>query len=279
MPNRILITGGRGQLGRELTRLLPDALVMDVDTLDITDFDAVQTVVKQNNISTIINCAAYTAVDLAEDEPDLADRINRLGPENLAKTGCKLIHISTDYVFNGRNCTPYQTDDPTDPVSVYGRTKADGEVAVLKYAPVAAVIRTAWLYSAGGNNFVTKMLSLGAERPELRVVADQIGSPTYAPDLAAAIVAIIPQLNESTRGIYHYTNEGVCSWYDFATEIMRAAELKCCVHPIPTSAFPTKATRPAYSVLDKTSIKTTFSITIPHWRQRLEACIAALKQN
>ena len=273
MNDKILITGANGQLGTELAKLLPEAVLTDVADLDITDFQAVQSFVQERQIKTIINAAAYTAVDKAEDEPSVAHKINVQGPENLAKTGCKIIHISTDYVFDGTNHQPYRPEDKTNPVSVYGKTKAEGENAVLKNAPTAAIIRTAWLYSPYGNNFVKTMRRLGAERDTLNVVADQIGTPTYAADLAKAIKQILPQLNEQTKGIYHFTNEGVCSWYDFAVEIMRLSKLSCKVLPMTSAEYPSKAQRPFYSVLDKNKIKKTFHLEIPHWKESLEQCL------
>ena len=204
-----LITGCNGQLGTEISRRLPNAICADVDTLDITDADAVQKFVSENNIDLIINCAAYTAVDNAEDDIAMATKINIDGPRNLAKSGARIIHISTDYVFDGTAHTPYTPDDETNPVSVYGKTKRAGEIAVLENAQCAVIIRTAWLYSAYGNNFVKTMRRLGAERDNINVVCDQIGTPTYAGDLADAIVQIIPQMSEQTSGIYHFTNDGV----------------------------------------------------------------------
>ena len=273
MNAKVLITGSRGQLGTELSKLLPDAVLTDVGELDITDLTAVRQFVKENNVDTIINCAAYTAVDKAEDDIESAEKINVLGPENLAKTGCKIVHISTDYVFDGLGHKPYTPADETKPISVYGKTKRAGELAVLNNATEAVIIRTAWLYSPYGNNFVKTMRRLGAEKESINVVADQIGTPTYAGDLAEAIVAILPQISEKTKGIYHFTNEGVCSWYDFATEIMKQSGLKCQATPIPSSDYPTKANRPFYSVLDKSKIKETFNITIQHWQKGLEKCL------
>ncbi len=269
----ILITGGNGQLGTELSKLLSDAIRTDAKELDITDEVAVYKYVKTHNIDTIINCAAYTAVDNAEDNVELASKINVDGPKNLAKTGAKIIHISTDYVFDGKGCKPYTPDDITNPISVYGKTKLAGEKEVQKNAKIYAVIRTAWLYSPYGKNFVKTMRSFGETKESLNVVCDQIGTPTYAGDLAEAIVKIIPQLNLENSGIYHFTNEGVCSWYDFATEIMEQSGLKCKVNPILSSAYPTKATRPFYSVLDKSKIKETFGIEISHWKKGLEKCL------
>jgi len=273
MSDKILITGARGQLGRCLSDLLPDALKTDVGELDITDVAAVQSYVDSNQVGTIINCAAYTAVDRAEDDSDTAAKINIQGPRNLAKTGARLIHISTDYVFDGHGYRPYTPQDPTNPLSVYGRTKRAGELAVLEHAQTAVIIRTAWLYSAYGHNFVQTMRTLGAARPEINVVADQVGTPTFAGDLARAITDILPQIPAGHREVYHFTNEGVCSWYDFAVAIMAGSNLPCRVNPIPSRAYPTRATRPFYSVLDKTKIKDTFNITIEHWTKGLARCL------
>lgn len=273
-----LITGCNGQLGRELTARISNAIATDSDTLDITDFDAVQKFVRENNIDTIINCAAYTAVDRAESDVDLATRVNANGPENLARTGCKLVHISTDYVFDGTSHTPYKTTDAANPTSVYGKTKLAGERAILQNNDNAIIIRTAWLYSLYGNNFVKTMLRLGAQRETINVVCDQIGTPTYADDLADTIVKILPQINRDTAGIYHYTNLGVCSWYDFATAIMELGGRKCHVNAIPTSEYPTAATRPFYSVLDKAKIVKTFDITIPHWHDALRRCLPQIQE-
>ena len=268
-----LITGSNGQLGTELSKLLPDAILTDVADLDITDEEAVKNYVKEHNIDTIINCAAYTAVDKAEDDADLAAKINIDGPRNLAKSGAKVVHVSTDYVFDGLGHKPYQPEDKAHPVSVYGKTKLAGEQEVLKYADVAVIIRTAWLYSPYGNNFVKTMRRLGAEKESLNVVADQIGTPTYAADLAKAIVKILPQMNAANKGVYHFTDEGVCSWYDFSRKIMELSGLSCKVNPIPSSAYPTRATRPFYSVLDKSKIKETFNVEIPHWEEGLKQCL------
>ena len=273
----ILITGANGQLGTELGALLPDAIKTDRDELDITNANAVNDFVRKNKIDAIVNCAAYTAVDRAEDDVQMAEKINVIGPRNLAMSGTKIIHISTDYVFDGTAHRPYSALDLPNPVSVYGKTKLLGEFAVRHYARVYAIIRTAWLYSPYGNNFVKTMLRLGNEKSEIGVVADQIGTPTYSADLARAIVTVLPKLNAENSGIYHYTNNGVCSWYDFATEIMTMAGLKCNVNPIATEQYPTRATRPAYSVLDKSKIKNTFDVDIPHWRASLAKCLDAIK--
>jgi dTDP-4-dehydrorhamnose reductase len=218
-------------------------------------------------------------VDKAETDIELATKINVDGPRNLARTGAKVIHISTDYVFDGTGHIPYTPDEETNPVSVYGKTKRAGEVAVLENTPVAVVIRTAWLYSPYGNNFVKTMRRLGGEKTEINVVADQIGTPTYAADLADAIVKIIPQMNAENSGIYHFTNEGVCSWYDFANEIMDLSNLNCVVNPIKSSQYPTPAARPFYSVLDKDKIKSVFGINIKHWKDGLKRCIYELENN
>ncbi len=272
----LLVTGAKGQLGTELQKRLPAALYIDIEELDITDEQAVKNFVLSHDIDTIINCAAYTAVDKAEDEPTLCELVNAQGPANLAKSGARIIHVSTDYVFNGHAHRPYKPTDATSPLSEYGRAKLAGEQAVLDHASSAIIIRTAWLYSAHGQNFVKTMLKLGAERETLNVIADQVGTPTHAGDLAEAIVSIIPQMKQAERTVYHFTNEGVASWYDFAQAIMELAELPCTVKPITTEEYPTKATRPCYSVLDKSSIKADFNLTIPYWRESLIRCIAEL---
>ena len=270
---KILITGSCGQLGTELSHLLPDAILTDVNDLDITDLNAVLHFVKENDIGTIINCAAYTAVDKAEDEVELAEKINVLGPLNLAQTGATIIHISTDYVFDGKGYRPYEPEDETNPMSVYGKTKRAGEKAVLENADTAIIIRTAWLYSPYGKNFVKTMRMLGEIKESINVVNDQIGTPTCAADLAEAIVKILPQVKKGQKEIYHFTNEGVCSWYDFAKEIMDLCDLNCNVNPIPSSEYPTKAVRPFYSVLSKQKIKKDFNLTIPHWKESLKKCL------
>lgn len=278
MQDNILITGAKGQLGLELSKLLPEAILTDVAELDITNLSAVKTFVQDHQITTIINCAAYTAVDKAEDDVELAEKINVLGPENLAKSGAKVIHVSTDYVFDGLGHKPYEPTDETKPISVYGKTKRAGELAVLENADTAVIIRTAWLYSPYGNNFVKTMRRLGSERETLNVVADQVGTPTYAGDLAQAIYEIIPQIKTGQKAVYHFTNEGVCSWYDFARKIMELSELNCQVNPIPSSAYPTKAMRPFYSVLSKESIKQDFGIKIAHWEDGLKRCLKEMEK-
>ncbi len=265
-----LVTGADGQLGTELKRLLgDDAVYVDRAELDISDENAVKRFFEIRSFRGVINCAAYTAVDKAEDEPEAAELANHLGAKWLAKYGKCIIHISTDYVFDGIHHIPYVEDDMTNPVSVYGKTKLEGEQAVMAHADTAVIIRTAWVYCAHGNNFVKTMLRLGKERQSLNVVYDQIGSPTFAGDLAAAIVAILPQIRSGQKAVYHYTNEGVCSWYDFAVAIMEIAGLSCEVNPIGSDGYPTKAKRPYYSVLNKAKIRRDFNVKIRHWREAL----------
>ena len=269
-----LVVGANGQLGNELHLLLKNkAEYVDKDELDITDKQAVLNFVKPEKYQAIINCAAYTAVDKAEDDKDMAYKINVNGPENLALTGVPLVHISTDYVFDGKSCVPYKEDDKPNPKSVYGSTKLAGEQAVMKIADTAIIIRTAWLYSEFGNNFVKTMRRLGAERESLNVVFDQVGTPTYAKDLAQAIVDILSHIKTGDKEIYHFSNEGVCSWYDFAVAIMKKSDLKCRVLPIESSQYPTRAVRPFYSVLNKNKIKTKYGIKNRHWREALQECI------
>lgn len=269
----LLITGSRGQLGSTLRGFLPHAFAPGSSELDITDAIAVRNFVKRHNIDVIINCAAYTAVDKAEDDPETAERVNTTGPRNLARCGAAVVHVSTDYVFDGTSTVPYVEDMPTNPTSVYGWTKLRGEKEVLANASIAVVIRTSWLYSPYGANFVKTMLRLGAVRKSIGVVSDQTGSPTFCQDLAEAIAAIIPRLHSGVSGIYHYSDEGMCSWCDFAREIMRIAELPCRVDAIASAEYQTRAKRPAYSVLDTTKIKSTFGICIPHWKESLKKCL------
>ena len=272
-----LVTGSNGQLGNALRRLLGSrAVYVDRDELDITDAAAVNAFTGNGKFEAIINCAAYTAVDKAVSEEALAAKINVDGPANLAATGIPLIHISTDYVFDGTSCRPYTEADRANPQSAYGRTKLAGERAVLEKASAAVIIRTAWLYSEDGNNFVKTMRRLGAEKPELRVVFDQIGTPTYAADLAAAIVEVLPHLYPGVKEVYHFSNEGVCSWYDFACEIMELSGLRCKVVPIESKDYPSPAARPLYSVLNKAKIKRDFGLTINHWKESLHKCLQNL---
>ena len=280
----ILITGANGQLGSTMRTLSAGHpqhtyFFTDVQELDICDEQAVHTFVSDNGIHLIVNCAAYTAVDKAEDNPDLCDRLNHVAPAYLADAaeacGAALIHISTDYVFDGTAHVPYTEDDAPCPNSVYGRTKLAGEREVMGRCTRAMIIRTAWLYSEYGNNFVKTMLRLGRERDTLGVVFDQIGTPTYAADLARAIFAAIEQ--GVVPGIYHFSDEGVCSWYDFTVAIHRLAGIGTChVSPLHTDEYPAKAPRPHYSVLDKTKMKRTFGIVIPHWEESLEQCVKQL---
>lgn len=286
--NNILVTGANGQLGNAMRVLGAKSahhyLFTDLAELDITDREAVRRCVVENKIDVIVNCAAYTNVEKAEEDAVMADRLNHLAVENLAtaahQVGAWLIHISTDYVFQGNGNRPCREQEPTDPLGVYGRTKLAGEQAVIRSGAPYLIFRTAWLYSEWGNNFARTMLRLTAERESLNVVFDQVGTPTYAGDLAAAIVGII-DADKMTghQGIYHFSNEGVCSWYDFATEIARfAGNTGCAIHPCHSSEFPSKVERPAYSVLDKSKIKQTFGITIPYWRDSLGSCIEKLQQ-
>ncbi|EJX09801.1 dTDP-4-dehydrorhamnose reductase [gut metagenome] len=281
---KILVTGANGQLGNEMRLLAKEHpqhmyCFTDVQELDICDSDAVWSYVAENQIELIVNCAAYTAVDRAEEQPDVAHRLNAVAPGVLAQAaqahGAALIQPSTDFVFDGKAHLPYTETCVPSPVSVYGTTKLEGEQAVLNACEKAMVIRTAWLYSTFGNNFVKTMIRLGKEREHLGVVFDQIGTPTYARDLAKAIYTIIDK--GIVRGIFHFSNEGVCSWYDFTKAIHRMAGItSCSVAPLHTDEYPAKASRPAYSVLDKTKIKRTFGLEIPHWEDSLKICIESL---
>ena len=277
--NNILVTGGNGQLGSELREIAPNYqdynfLFTDVKDLDITNHIAVKEFIEINKINVIINCAAYTAVDKAESEQDLSDAINHLAVANFAQiakdNNIKLIHISTDYVFDGTNHKPYVETDIPNPQSVYGQTKLDGELAMQQINPAnSIIIRTSWVYSKFGNNFVKTMLRLAETRDEVSVVADQIGSPTNAADLAKAILTVLPQIENKTPEIYHYSNEGVCSWYDFAKAIFEIEGLHIKVNAIESSQYPTPAKRPFYSVLNKRKIKAGYQIETPYWRESL----------
>ena len=283
----ILVTGANGQLGREMQRLgavSPNNYIFtDVAELDVTDAGAVLRAAEQTRAEAIVNCAAYTNVERAEEDEATADLLNRLAPANLAAaaaaTGATLIHISTDYVFDGTAHLPYAEQAPTAPLGVYGRTKLAGEQAVETSGCSHLILRTAWLYSAFGNNFLKTMLRLTAERESLSVVFDQIGTPTYAGDLALGIFSVIEggQLR-GNEGLYHFSDEGACSWYDFAVEIAAAAgHDKCRIAPCHTAEYPSKAPRPAYSVLDKSKFKTTFGIEIPHWRESMLYCLKTMQ--
>lgn len=282
----ILVTGANGQLGNEIRILAKEDKTnifhfTDVAELDICNEEQVEKFVADHSIDLIINCAAYTAVDKAEDNPEACEMLNATAPLYLAnaarKHNASLIHVSTDYVFDGRAYIPYTEDMECTPASVYGKTKRQGEENILSTGCKAIIIRTAWLYSEFGNNFVKTMLRLGSEREKLTVIFDQTGTPTYALDLARAIMHIAG--GTFTEGIYHYTNEGVCSWYDFTKEILRQSGISTCqVAPIHTSEYPAKAQRPFYSVLDKTKIKETFGISIPHWTEALAECLANMNK-
>jgi len=283
----ILVTGSNGQVGSEIRELSSDYtytfFFTNREELDITDKEAIEKFIKNNKIDTIINCGAYTAVDRAEEEQELADRINHLATKNLGEVAkeysLKLVHISTDYVFDGRNFRPYIESDKTNPNSVYGKTKLDGEKALIKIKPEnTIIIRTSWVYSSFGANFVKTMLRLGKDRDSLGVIFDQVGTPTYARDLAKAILDILPKVENSSVEIYNYSNEGVLSWYDFAKEIMRMAKLECSINPIETKAYPTLAKRPHYSLLNKAKIKEDFNITIPFWKDSLDLCLRVMKE-
>ncbi|MDD6112015.1 MAG: dTDP-4-dehydrorhamnose reductase [Prevotellaceae bacterium] len=281
----ILLTGCNGQLGNEIQLLEKDYrqhrfFNTDVAELDITNQLAVADFVGRNEIDGIINCAAYTAVDKAEDNKELCTTLNTVAPAYLAaaveKRGGWIVQVSTDYVFNGKAHKPYMETDTPSPDSVYGSTKLAGELGVQKFCKRAMVIRTAWLYSTFGNNFVKTMIRLGKERAELGVVFDQIGTPTYAGDLAKAIMTAVEK--GIKPGVYHFSNEGVISWYDFTKAIHRIAGITTCkVRPIHTSEYPTPANRPHFSVLDKTKIKETYDMEIPYWEDSLHKCIEKLK--
>ena len=287
----LLITGANGQLGNEMRVLSAQHtqhtyFFTDIAELDITSRKAVNQFVTDNAIDVIVNCAAYTNVDKAETDEDMAHKINALAVENLGLSGAKVIHVSTDYVFSGEACVPYSETDSVAPRTAYGRTKREGEVLLQAVSPKAVIIRTAWLYSTFGNNFVKTMLRLGQEREALGVVFDQIGSPTYAADLAVAIFAVI-NAPVWQAGVYHFTNEGVCSWYDFTHEIFARAKTllptdaaqqiaQCNLRPILSSEYQYQTPRPHFSVLNKSKIKSTFGIAIPHWTEALQVCLEKL---
>lgn len=282
----ILITGCNGQLGNEmqlLEEINPQHTYFNTDVaeLDITDAAAIDRFVDENHIDGIVNCAAYTAVDKAEDNQEFCRLLNTDAPGYLAaaveKRGGWMIQVSTDYVFDGTNHTPYTEEEPTCPNSVYGSTKLEGERAAQQACSRTMIVRTAWLYSTFGNNFVKTMMRLGKEKPELGVIFDQIGTPTYARDLAVALFAAINQ--GVVPGIYHFSNEGVISWYDFTKAIHRIAGITTChVRPLHTAEYPTPANRPHYSVLDKTKIKQTYNLDIPYWEESLKECVDKLNK-
>ncbi|MBV5312412.1 MAG: dTDP-4-dehydrorhamnose reductase [Prolixibacteraceae bacterium] len=279
---KILVTGAKGQLGSEINKISGQFAEMefcftDVAELDITNSEKVAELISEFQPEFLINCAAYTAVDKAETDLAVATLLNATAvgilAEQSSKIGCKIIHVSTDYVFDGNGPKPYKEDDPVDPQSAYGRTKLEGELLCQKYNPQNLIIRTSWLYSAFGNNFVKTMVRLGNERSELGVIADQIGTPTNAADLASAILTIISSVKSGEKsfvpGIYHYSNEGVASWYDFTKAIFDITGINCFVKPIATEDYPSLVQRPAYSVMNKSKIKLIFGLKIPHWRDSL----------
>ncbi len=284
----ILITGASGQLGNEL-RIVSgsfygyDFIFTDIDNLDITNPHLVSDFVKKSQPDWIINCAAYNLVDKAESEPEKAILLNSTAVRNISDaihgTDCRFIHVSSDYVYDGRSCVPYNEDSPASPASAYGRSKLAGEKAALLH-PATMVIRTSWLYSSFGNNFVKTILRHAAEKASLQVVFDQTGTPTYAADLARAIMFIVSGVIRNhfamKAGVYNYSDEGVCSWYDFATEIVLEAGLDCTIRPVLTRDYRQVAERPAYSVMDKYKIKENYGLSIPHWRNSLKQCMKFL---
>lgn len=281
--SNILVTGAKGQLALEIQALSAELnsnnfIFADRALLDISNFTLVDRFIQENQVSAIINCAAYTAVDQAEEDTETADLINHIAVKNLGnialKHHLKLIHISTDYVFNGKAFLPYDTNSETEPQGAYGLSKLKGEQALRNLNPPnTIIIRTAWVYSSFGSNFVKTMLRLANDREELGVIYDQIGTPTYAHDLAQTILQLLPQINSTKVEVYHYTNEGVCSWYDFAKAIFEIKNISCKVTAIPSSAYLTKAVRPHYSVLNTEKIKKQFSLEIPYWRDSLKKCL------
>lgn len=275
----ILVTGSDGQLGSELRSLSNKYksykyFFTDKDELDICNINSLQKFVNNNKINVIVNCAAYTAVDKAETESELAHKINFLGTKNLAliakKNHCKLVHISTDYVFDGTKISAYDEEDNPNPQSVYGKTKLLGEKTLKIINPEnCIIIRTSWVFSKFGNNFVKTMLRLGLDREEINVVGDQVGSPTYAFDLAQMILQIIPKIKNKKTTIFHYANDGFCSWADFATEIFKISNINCKVNPITTLDYPTPAKRPSFSVMNKSKVEEFFDLKIPRWKESL----------
>lgn len=281
----ILVTGANGQLGNEMRRVAAKSannyIFTDVAELDITNAAAVLEMVKANNVNVIVNCAAYTNVDKAEDDVEFADLLNNKAAENLAVAAkdvdATLIHVSTDYVFQGDKCTPCQETWETCPNGVYGRTKLAGEQSIAATGCKHLIFRTAWLYSPFGKNFVKTMQTLTRDKDSLKVVFDQVGTPTYAGDLAAVIYKVIEENMLDKQGIYHFSNEGAISWYDFAQEICELSGNTCDIQPCHSDEFPSKVKRPHFSVLDKTKVKETFGITVPYWRTSLKKCIEELK--
>jgi dTDP-4-dehydrorhamnose reductase len=290
MTKRVLVTGAQGQLGSEIRALTAHYpafiwIATDVDQLDLTDARAVSGFIDNHSIDYVINCAAYTAVDRAEEDADACYRINCEAVKNVALAAAgqraKVLHVSTDYVFDGRSTRPYRETDLPHPQSVYGKSKRAGEEALLAACPESIIIRTAWLYSAFGSNFVRTMLRLGRERTDLDVVCDQWGTPTYAADLAQALLTIVlraEQTGDFPAGVYHYSNEGITTWFDFTRKIFEQMGITACtVHPVTTAQYPTLAPRPAYSVLDKTKWKATFGATVPAWEEALVRCLRKIE--
>lgn len=281
----ILVTGANGQLGNEMRRITIDSknnyIFTDIAELDITNLDAIRKMVIEQQVGVIVNCAAYTNVDKAEDDEETANLINNIAVRNLAvaakEANATLIHVSTDYVFNGNNCIPYREDDSTHPIGIYGQTKLAGEQSIKEAGCKYLIFRTSWLYSHYGNNFVKTMQRLTAEKDTLNVVFDQVGTPTYAGDLASVIYKAIEE-NILTQGLYHFSNEGVCSWYDFAKKICTLSNNICDIQPCHSREFPSKVKRPSFSVLDKTKLKETFGIKIPYWEESLIKCINELNK-
>lgn len=281
----VLVTGSKGQLGNELQVLASSYpqfsfIFTDVEELDICNQSAVESCFANCKIDFLLNCAAYTAVDKAEEDIDLCYKINKdavgfLG-QAATRYGVKVVHVSTDYVFDGKSYIPYAEDMPVCPATVYGKSKLAGEQFLEAVCPDSVIVRTSWLYSSFGNNFVKTMLRLGRERDSLNVIFDQVGTPTYAADLADALMKII-SAEEFVPGMYHYSNEGVCSWYDFTISILRKSGIHCQVLPIESKDYPAKTPRPHYSVLNKQKVKTTYNIQIPHWEDGLQRCIAKLE--
>jgi len=293
MPKTIIVTGGSGQLGQSIRGLVGSEvgcryLFPSREQLDLTDSASIDAFFEAKTFDLIINCAAHTAVDQAESEPELADQINHLAVKKLAKIAsnrhARFIHISTDYVFNGENFKPYIESDKVAPQGEYGFSKLRGEQAIESLMPNnAIIIRTSWVYSEFGSNFVKTMLKLAGQRDELNVIYDQVGTPTYAGDLAKAILHMVESevfnQAEFETAIYHYSNEGVCSWYDFATAVFELSGIDCSVRPIETKDYPTPAKRPHYSVLNKAKIKQTYTMPIPYWKDALQRCLLALQDN
>ncbi|MEA4976547.1 MAG: dTDP-4-dehydrorhamnose reductase [Paludibacter sp.] len=280
----VLVTGSKGQLGNEVQVLASsypqfEFIFTDVEELDICDRKAVENYFAKRKIDVLLNCAAYTAVDKAEEDVELCYRINENAVGNLgevaAQYGTKMVHVSTDYVFDGTNYLPYTEDRPVCPATVYGKSKLAGEQLLMDVCPAAVIVRTSWLYSSFGNNFVKTMIKLGRERDTLNVIFDQVGTPTYAADLADALLQVI-SADKFIPGVYHYSNEGVCSWYDFTITIHQIAGIDCRVLPIESKDYPAKTPRPHYSVLNKKKIKSNYNIQIPHWEDGLRRCMAIL---